>query len=51
MEVRKYHTAPILLVGTQADLRDDAATGEKLAKASSVKSKFSAGGHGGNFRE
>ena len=33
-EVRKYHKAPILLVGTQTDLRENASVRERLSKAS-----------------
>lgn len=32
-EVKKYYKAPILLVGTQIDLREDAGVKERLAKS------------------
>ena len=36
-EVRKYYKAPILLVGTQIDLRDNQTYIDKLAKARGEK--------------
>ena len=34
LEVRRHYKAPILLVGTQMDLRENASIRDKLAKAS-----------------